>query len=187
MVNELDYNKLKESGLVYGFHNRLCLWVHPLMSPRDLGQEIVDFFRSRLEEFAKDPNYVMILTQGEMDAPQRESEQRWRERIYPIIGDLPQMFSERYLKWPHGNFVETNNPEHIETIRSSFKVKPVHYRDSRGPKNRLFLTADLDGLKRDTCLEWQMGDLNGLSLRSPEYWPGTEKLSLYSIMQLMVQ
>ena len=126
-MNQLDYGKIKVQGVTYGAHNRLAVLVHPLWTRYDLGQDVVDFWKGYLEDIAKDENYALVLTQPDMPNPSSSSEERWRKRVDPIIALLPQQFGNRYLRWPHGNFIRAREPLHIETLKEILKNQFTKY------------------------------------------------------------
>lgn len=170
MVEEIPYRYFDEIGVEYGVHNKIAIWVHPLWTRVDLGQQLVDKWTNHLHRFEKDDNYVLILTQPDMPRPESDSERNWRARINPIIEELPHRFGDRYLKWPFGNFVIGREESHVQKIKDTFQVVPIHFPDQEVYQNCFFFTAEIDGLYRDMCVDDQKSDLGCLSIRMPTYW-----------------
>lgn len=122
--------------------DKLAVWVHPLWSTRDLGEDIVKFWQQNISEFAQDTSYGFVLTGCPEDSVHNDA---WASRVLPIIHSLPDIFGERYIKWQE-NYIEGNNPEHTMKLIRKFGMSEVEFHKLGYPLPYIFKEARVDGL-----------------------------------------
>src|SRR3989338_2318681 len=70
-----------------------------------------------------------------------------------------QLLDERYVHWPHGNFINGRDRRHIEYLKEVFNLEEDEY-------GLLVREISCYGLLPDTCVEWQWFDF-GLQILAP--------------------
>lgn len=145
----------------------LAIWVHPLWSSKDLGQNLVDEWKRNIYSFAEDEEYAFILVGCPRDS---NHNQQWHERVIPLINELPGLFDSRYIRW-HNNFVESNNPEHIKIMEDMLSIPKIIFHEHGFPLVQPFEKVRVDGLIRqgDYCVKHQMRNIRLLT-DSVTYW-----------------
>lgn len=169
MPSRLDYKKLATQGFEFSTPNRICIWVHPLWSKFDLGQNIPNEWERWIREISKDENFALIMTNIQHYKGHSESQLRWRGRIGPIIELAQKLFKRRFVKWPVGYVGDF----HFNAIMKEFGIEPIK-KDGRilsnGNRPILFFDARIDGLYRSECVDTQAKRISPLLLKESKLW-----------------
>lgn len=60
-----------------------------------------------------------------------------------------RLLEERFLFWPHGNFVDARLPQHVQYLQGKLKLEGFPY---------MLQSIVVYGLMPDVCVEWQAHD-----------------------------
>jgi len=139
----------------------LYIWVHPGNSTQRI--RILREWKASLIYISRNPHAALVETTNTRNhvpygqiADQCSDDKEHLEAVGKLESMAASLFGDRFLIWPHANFIYGRSEEHEQTLRKAFNVTRRIMDGHRTEK--LFRFAACFGLEPEACSYWQAYD-----------------------------